>query len=34
MLNAQHSQETDIHVPGRIHTCSPSADLRLTLRDH
>jgi hypothetical protein len=28
MLNAQHSQETDIHVPGGIHTLSPSADLR------
>ena len=31
MFNAQHSQETDIHVPGGIHTRSPSVDLRLTL---
>ena len=32
MLNAQHSQERDIHVPGGIQTRSLSADLRLTPR--
>jgi hypothetical protein len=36
--NTQHSQETDIHAPGRIRTHNPSkrvvADLRLRPRDN